>query len=455
VRWVATNYPSPDFDWRCLINDLASTGARPALYGTGAVVIEDPDGLMTNYTDGGPDNLTLGREGKIHVPKVVFRESAPCSGFDPTLSPPWPMVPEDGANTIVAGISPAAVADRIAFEVADAGKASVSPAAAAASEQTLTLSGAAAGETEVRARLSGSGTDLAALGVSVKKRVTKSVCIHAVTEGNDDETVIPLGGGQPRQVCVAAGPNGVLDTTAAQGDETAGNTVTTGVDGICRTAAAGDDVQVIPVGQGKPHALCIAKGANGFVDSRRQGDDVATAEGVTAGPDGICNTLANHYDLPPANCPSEAELAAYLNEVWGKQANVWFSVTRSDCTVNYDLDRSGTLAYPVPPVPIERALEAEAISSAAKDGTVHYNIYYTRPVDDENGVVVAFTRSGRPETWLGGEGTASILHTSAHEVGHLLERAGHSTDPLDLMFPTGQETDPRRVLKDDWDMVNP
>jgi hypothetical protein len=70
VRWVATNYPSPDFDWRCWINDLASAGARPALYGTGAIVIEDPDGLMTDYTDGGLNNLTLGNEGKIHVLKI-------------------------------------------------------------------------------------------------------------------------------------------------------------------------------------------------------------------------------------------------------------------------------------------------------------------------------------------------------------------------------------------------
>jgi hypothetical protein len=71
LRWIATKLGAyPDYDWQCLINDLASAGARPALYGTGAVVIEDPDGLLTGERHGDDDNLTLGKEGKIHVPKV-------------------------------------------------------------------------------------------------------------------------------------------------------------------------------------------------------------------------------------------------------------------------------------------------------------------------------------------------------------------------------------------------
>jgi hypothetical protein len=363
--------------------------------------------------------------------KVVFKEAAPCSGFDPTLSPPWLMVPEDGANAAVAEITPAAAADWIAFEVADTGRASVSPSAAASEEQTLTLSGVSAGETELRAKVSGTDTVLAALGLSVKERVTKSVCIHAVTEGNDDAEIVGLGLGQPNQPCVSAGLNGVLDTVPAGNDAVAGNAVTTGPNGICQTAVAGDDVQVIPVNQGKPGALCVGPGANGFVDSRVQGDDALTAGGITTGPDGICDTLANHYDLPPANCPSAAELAAYLNDVWGKQANVWFTVTRSDCTVNYDLDRSGTLAHPnrgAAPNPAE----AETISAEARDNSVDYNIYYVYAFDYSIGT----TSNERGETLTAGEGRKSVIHDASffpvcpvparHLAEHSKGRSGHA-----------------------------
>jgi hypothetical protein len=71
VRWVATNLGDyPDYDWQCLINDLASAGARPALYGTGIVIVEDDDGLLTWEKHGNDTDITIGSEGKIHVPKV-------------------------------------------------------------------------------------------------------------------------------------------------------------------------------------------------------------------------------------------------------------------------------------------------------------------------------------------------------------------------------------------------
>jgi hypothetical protein len=76
LRWVATDpdyegFPSPDFDWRCLINDSTAAGAREGLYGTGAFVVEDPGHLLTDYTDGGNNNLTIDKEGTIIVPKIV------------------------------------------------------------------------------------------------------------------------------------------------------------------------------------------------------------------------------------------------------------------------------------------------------------------------------------------------------------------------------------------------
>jgi len=72
LRWIATNREyGPDYDWQAKINDSIETGVRGGLYGTGAFIVEDPDGLLTEYTDGGDNNLTLDREGRIIVPKIV------------------------------------------------------------------------------------------------------------------------------------------------------------------------------------------------------------------------------------------------------------------------------------------------------------------------------------------------------------------------------------------------
>ncbi len=76
MRWVATDpeytgTPKPDFDWQAKINDSVEVGAREGLYGTGAFIVEDADALLTEETHGNDENTTLGKEGKIYVPKIV------------------------------------------------------------------------------------------------------------------------------------------------------------------------------------------------------------------------------------------------------------------------------------------------------------------------------------------------------------------------------------------------
>jgi hypothetical protein len=71
LRWVATNLDEgPDYDWQAKINDSTEAGAYSGLYGTGAFIVEDPCGLLTECTYGGPNNLTVGKQGRIIVPKV-------------------------------------------------------------------------------------------------------------------------------------------------------------------------------------------------------------------------------------------------------------------------------------------------------------------------------------------------------------------------------------------------
>jgi hypothetical protein len=76
LRWVATDpeyddTPKPDYDWQALINDSTAEGGREGLYGTGAFIVEDPDDLLTEYTGGNDNNLTIGKEGRIIVPRIV------------------------------------------------------------------------------------------------------------------------------------------------------------------------------------------------------------------------------------------------------------------------------------------------------------------------------------------------------------------------------------------------
>jgi len=75
LRWVATDpgytgTPRPDYDWQCLVNDSAAEGARTGLYGTGAFTVEDPGGLLTGETHGNETDITVGKEGRIIVPKL-------------------------------------------------------------------------------------------------------------------------------------------------------------------------------------------------------------------------------------------------------------------------------------------------------------------------------------------------------------------------------------------------
>ena len=74
--------------------------------------------------------------------------------------------------------------------------------------------------------------------------------------------------------------------------------------------------------------------ANGFRDTVPEGDDRVSGSGIIAGPNGICDTEANDSPLAPSNVPTAQAVQNYLNTItWGPQANVFFTVTRSDASV--------------------------------------------------------------------------------------------------------------------------
>ena len=76
LKWGAsdpayTGTPKPDYDWQALINDSDEAGAREGLYGTGAFIVEDSYGLLTEETHGNEFDITIGETGRIIVPKIV------------------------------------------------------------------------------------------------------------------------------------------------------------------------------------------------------------------------------------------------------------------------------------------------------------------------------------------------------------------------------------------------
>ena len=105
LRWVATNRGDyPDYDWRARINDSIEAGGREGLYGTGAFIVEDSYGLLTEETHGDDTDITIGKQGRIIVPKVEFLDSAGTRyNFSPSLREEaavdvkvTPAPPEDG-----------------------------------------------------------------------------------------------------------------------------------------------------------------------------------------------------------------------------------------------------------------------------------------------------------------------------------------------------------------------
>src|SRR5207247_728103 len=104
------------------------------------------------------------------------------------------------------------------------------------------------------------------------------------------ESALParaVGQWTPFQDEIRCGPDRIANTAAA-GDDlqlipvgyacqgTGAIVVDTGPDGIANSTAAGDDVQIIPLGNAAPNTPCVLTGANGLADTPDPagGDDV-------------------------------------------------------------------------------------------------------------------------------------------------------------------------------------
>jgi len=112
-----------------------------------------------------------------------------------------------------------------------------------------------------------------------------------------------------------SGFNACTNTAGNPNDDLPGPIVDTGADGICNTAAAGDDVQAVAVGGMPANLACVGIGPNGVLNSVPLGDDFVgqinyggghfSAQVVATGADGICNTpaAADDYQVAPVGSP--------------------------------------------------------------------------------------------------------------------------------------------------------
>ncbi len=454
------------------------------------------------------------------VSSVEFLEKDECTGYDGvefkrnnTIQDRYIFVPKSGSNQVKARVIPSGATGDFKFVSSDTANFTISPATVnSTSEQVITLTANASVGRNVQITVKGNNNDASNryaefINPKVLTRLEKKVVMYAVTESNDDVKAIPIGQGQPNHTAyvVLNGPNGVLDTTP-DGDDNLSITpyyerppdqrnnprlwrVLTGTDGILDTPLKGDDQMYVPgsaaqadlynpipiVGNGTPNATCITSGANNFLDTiDRGGDDQETVDPnnsalkvVNAGANGRCQTDNNDHDISPPSLPSVTEVQNYLNNTtWGRQANIYFTVTRGqDFTVNFDLDRDREFnEAPTPPSRISN--EAAAIRNFRNDGTA-LNLYYfgmlIKPTISTSPRPTAYSYFPLESGWFGTQGLAK--QTAAHEIGHLLGRTGPT--PLDSHSPVGEDYYPDlmyptylpainqcRVRNPDWSKVN-
>lgn len=395
---------------------------------------------------------------QVTVVKAEFKENAPNQGFDSVITPRAIMVPKAESRKANLEVTPAAFVNQVSLSFPNATVATLTPSSATASPQEVTFTGVMEGS--IIAKASHDGQTMVELTVDVKRRVEKTLTIFGVTEGNDDVQAINTNQGKPSALCIEPGVDGVLNSTTG-GDDVyvmAGmtkNGINTGPNGICESDLSGDDPYWggIVKGGGAPGAICVSAGPNGFRDTATpRGDDVISPSGlsITTGPDGICDTSAFNTNLVPTNVPTAAALQAYLNNTaWGKQANVHFTVTRSDITVNYDGDRNDQLKLAdANGSSSEISTLLQATSGAGGD----YKIFYVNWLHSSTSSAMAYPAIN--VAFVGDTHENSTENITAHEVGHLIGRFQHSNDTADLMYEDGMPANPARIRKGDWDDVN-
>ena len=164
-------------------------------------------------------------------------------------------------------------------------------------------------------------------------------------------------------------------------------------------------------------------------------------------------------EFGPRRAPSASDLENYLNDtIWGKQANVYFIVVRTDFTIPYDMNANG-ICEVGNPAANQLSDEEIAIIQGAADTNAAINVYFVQNYGvaglQVNAATAAVGSAIGAQTFIQDGHVNSTLNITAHEVGHGLGLSPYeSGDIKDVMYGVSDVSDPCRVIKHDWDIVN-
>lgn len=328
----------------------------------------------------------------------------------------------------------------------DGSNETVTPATLSMSPATITVNGADVGDQSRVKVMSGNAVlDGGQLNIRVKAYKHRNVAIHAITQKYTTPRVLATGKGDPNAVCIRATGTQPLNTDPAGDDVVVDLTITAGPDGICNTVADSHDQQIIQNGQGIPKSLA------------------------------------------PHDVPTAAAVEQYLNRAYGVQANLYFSVTRTDFDVDYDKNGNGLLEFTVIPN-TSYTDEEQAIKDVASSASADFNIYFVLNSVGHatvNGVdypdsPVGWALSKKRIAYINGYNRTLPGHPNfifqclpeksvAHEIGHLLGLRHPERNHLPLgdfndygeqknrlMYPDPNLIEGGFILiKPEWDIVNP
>ena len=126
---------------------------------------------------------------------------------------------------------------------------------------------------------------------------------------------------------------------------------------------------------------------------------------------------------PTPLAPTAQQAQDYLNQVYGPQTNTYFTVTRKDYALQYDVGGpgaavNGKLDFRLnPPFTNEQTV----LEDKAKEYCADYNVYFVRNYygDDPDSIGHAVTRldAAYIQNYSGKTSVATVL---AHEFGHLV-----------------------------------